>query len=152
MRKFPDAFNLIIEQLKSDERNTPTLKKLLSVCFETLAKIEDDNLQKKLLRELIERYVILERKVDILLKNTLPETIAEDIKYKGRFLPRPYRCTILFTDFVRFTKLAEQIQKEVLIDLLDIIFKGFDDIVSNLGGTKIKTIGDAYMAVFGAPI
>ncbi len=152
MRNFRDIFTPLLEQLKGDERSTFALRELLSVYFETLAKIEDDNLQKKLLRELIERYVILEKKVDVLLKNTLPESIADEIKYRGQFLPRPYRCTILFTDFVGFTKLTEQIQKESLIDLLDTIFKGFDDLILTFQGTKIKTIGDAYMAVFGAPI
>jgi class 3 adenylate cyclase len=39
----------------------------------------------------------------------------------------------------------------VLIELLDSLFRGMDDLLVNFRGTKIKTIGDAYMAVFGAP-
>ena len=120
--------------------------------LDSLATIEDDRLQKRLLKELIHSYVQLEKRVDALLKNTLPETVAEEIKYQKRFAPRPYACTILFSDFVGFTRLAEKISGERLIHILDRLFTGFDRIVDRHQGTKIKTIGDAYMAVFGAPI
>jgi class 3 adenylate cyclase len=118
----------------------------------SIATIQDDRIHKRLLEELILQYVILEKRVDGLLKNTLPETVANEIKYDGIFSPRPYDCTILFTDIVGFTKLAESIPGDMLIELLDRLFKGMDDLVVSFKGTKIKTIGDAYMAVFGAPI
>ncbi|MDQ1335016.1 MAG: adenylate cyclase [Thermodesulfobacteriota bacterium] len=120
--------------------------------LDSLATIEDDRLQKRLLKELIHSYVMLEKRVDSLLKNTLPESVAEEIKYENRFSPRVYECTILFSDFVGFTRLAEKISGERLINTLHRLFTGFDQIVDEHGGTKIKTIGDAYMAVFGAPI
>jgi class 3 adenylate cyclase len=120
--------------------------------LDSLATIEDDRLQKRLLKELIRSYVMLEKRVDMLLKNTLPETVAEEIKYENRFAPRNYMCTLLFSDFVGFTRLAEKIPGEQLIETLDRLFTGFDQIVDHHKGTKIKTIGDAYMAVFGAPI
>jgi len=120
--------------------------------LDSLATIEDDRLQKQLLKELIHGYVMLEKRVDALLKNTLPETVAEEIKYEKRFAPRDYECTILFSDFVGFTRLAEKISGEQLIHTLDRLFTGFDQIIDRHQGTKIKTIGDAYMAVFGAPI
>ncbi len=56
----------------------------------SIANLEDDRIQKRLLEELIREYVVLEKKVDGLLKNTLPETVANEIKYSGKFLPRPY--------------------------------------------------------------
>jgi len=120
--------------------------------LQSLAVIQDDEIQKRLLKEVIEGYVILEKKVDDLLKNTLPATVAEEIKSVGRFAPRAYDCTILFTDIVGFTGMAEKISGEKLIDLLDIICRGMDELVARFRGTKIKTIGDAYMAVFGAPL
>jgi class 3 adenylate cyclase len=119
--------------------------------LESLATIEDNNVQKRLLKELVHKYVTLENRVDALLKNTLPEEVAEEIKYEGKFIPREYECTILFSDFAGFTLLAEKIHGEVLIELLNKIFNGFDDIIAGFSGTKVKTIGDAYMAVFGAP-
>jgi class 3 adenylate cyclase len=90
--------------------------------------------------------------VDGLLKNTLPETVANEIKDSGCFAPRPYHCTILFSDIAGFTRLAETMPGEALIEMLDHLFRGMDDLVTGFRGTKIKTIGDAYMAVFGAPL
>ena len=118
----------------------------------SVATIQDDGIQKRLLSELIRKYVILERRVDDLLKNTLPETVADEIKYGGRFVPRSLDCTILFSDIAGFTRLAERISGEMLIELLDGLFRGMDDLAVIFRGTKIKTIGDAYMVVFGAPV
>ncbi|MBF0227187.1 MAG: adenylate/guanylate cyclase domain-containing protein [Desulfobacterales bacterium] len=120
--------------------------------LEALATVEDDALHKRLLKELISRYVILEKQADQLLKNTLPPIVADEIKYEGRFKSRAYSCTILFTDFVGFTRLAESMSNNLLIETLDHIFSEFDLLIAEHQGTKIKTIGDAYMAVFGAPV
>jgi len=119
--------------------------------LESLARTEDDLLHKRLLKELLQGYVEMEKKVDGLLKNTLPESVAEELKYERGFAPRQYDCTILFSDFVGFTHMAEQIPGELLIRILDDLFSRFDGLIRQHKGTKIKTIGDAYMAVFGAP-
>lgn len=130
----------------------PATEALLFRHLESLATIDDDALQKRLLKELVRRYVALEKRVDSLLKNTLPATVAEEIKYEDRFLPRTYHCTIMFTDFVGFTALAEVIPRTALIETLNVVFTEFDEQIRRHRGTKIKTIGDAYMAVFGAPL
>jgi class 3 adenylate cyclase len=127
-------------------------KRVMHDYLHSVAKIEDDRIHKRLLEELIREYVVLEKRVDSLLKNTLPETVADEIKYRGNFAPRPYHCTILFSDIAGFTKLAESITGEMLIGLLDNLFRQMDVLVAGFHGTKIKTIGDAYMAVFGAPL
>ncbi len=119
--------------------------------LESLAFIDDDALQKRLLKDLIRNYVLLEKRVDALLKNTLPPVVADEIKYEGTFLPRAYASTIMFTDFVGFTHLAEKCTPLELVGLLNTIFSEFDELVDRNKGTKIKTIGDSYMAVFGAP-
>ena len=124
---------------------------LLLTHLDLLGLIEDDALQKSLLQELIRSYVQLEKRVDGLLKNTLPAKVAEEIKCRGHYAPGSFVCTILFTDFVGFTRLAEKVSQEKLINILDEIFTGFDRLVETFQGTKIKTIGDAYMVVFGAP-
>jgi class 3 adenylate cyclase len=142
----------ILELFKNTDFDSSPLHGLLLDHLESLATIEDDRLQKRLLKEVIHKYVLLEKRVDSLLKNTLPEAVAEEIKYEDGFSPRSYECTILFSDFVGFTRLAEKISGEILIKTLDRIFTEFDRIVGHYKGTKIKTIGDAYMAVFGAPI
>jgi adenylate cyclase len=60
-------------------------------------------------------------------------------------------ATILFADFKGFTLLAEKMEPVALIGLLDQYFTAFDEIVTRLGLEKLKTIGDAYMAVAGVP-
>lgn len=120
--------------------------------IDSIARNDDDALQKLLLNELIEKYVLLAKRIDALLKNTLPHTVAEEIKFCNRYTPRSFDCTILFADIASFTRLVEHISSEALIDFLHRIFTGFDAIISDCNGTKIKTIGDAYMAIFGAPV
>lgn len=127
------------------------LNKLVLHYLEAVAVAGDNAVQKRILKELIRRYVELENKVDALLKNTLPAKVADEIKYEGLFVPRPYACTIIFSDLIGFTKLAEDISGTMLIDMLNRIFISFDELISTYRGTKIKTIGDAYMSVFGAP-
>jgi class 3 adenylate cyclase len=141
----------ILTLYKENNLELESTSSLVLDYLNSLAIIEDDTIQKKLLKEVIQKYVILEKKVDSLLKNTLPAKVAEEIKYEGWFTPRSYNCTILFSDFVGFTRLSERISGEVLIGILDKLFSAFDKITARFKGTKIKTIGDSYMAVFGAP-
>ncbi|WP_051327875.1 adenylate/guanylate cyclase domain-containing protein [Desulfatirhabdium butyrativorans] len=119
--------------------------------LEYLAVMDDDRVQKRFLKDLIREYVRLEKQVKSLLNNTLPAPVADEIQFEGRFSPRAYFCTILFSDFASFTLLAEKLSMDQLIETIHVIFSHFDDVVSRHRGTKIKTIGDAYMAVFGAP-
>ncbi|MDO8810999.1 MAG: adenylate/guanylate cyclase domain-containing protein [Gallionella sp.] len=60
--------------------------------------------------------------------------------------------TVLFADIVEFTKFSAGVHPEKLVALLNEIFTGFDNIADNRGLEKIKTIGDAYMAVAGVPV
>jgi len=87
-----------------------------------------------------------------LLLNILPASIADELKANGRVQPKYIpSATILFTDFKGFTLLTERMEPVALIGLLDQYFAAFDDIVARRGLEKLKTIGDAYMAVAGVP-
>jgi adenylate cyclase len=87
-----------------------------------------------------------------LLDNLLPRAIAEELKRDGRVQPRYVRsATILLADFQGFTLLSERAEPAALIGLLDEYFSAFDDIMACHRLEKIKTIGDAYMAVGGVP-
>jgi adenylate cyclase len=87
-----------------------------------------------------------------LLTNILPPSIAQELKKSGKVQPRySPAATILFTDFKGFTLLAERTEPVALIGLLDQYFTAFDDIVDRCGLEKLKTVGDAYMAVAGVP-
>ncbi len=85
-----------------------------------------------------------------LLYNILPVPIAEELKSNGRVQPKYIpSATILFADFKGFTLLAERMEPVALIGLLDQYFTAFDEIMARHGLEKLKTIGDAYMAVAG---
>lgn len=87
---------------------------------------------------------------DRLLKNILPVETAEELKKNGKVQPKEYDfCTVLFTDFVSFTKASEENSPEVIVSSLDYYFKKFDEIITRNKLEKIKTIGDAYMCAGG---
>jgi adenylate cyclase len=87
-----------------------------------------------------------------LLANILPSSITEELKKSGKVQPKYIPlATILFADFKGFTLLAERMEPVALIGLLDQYFTAFDEIVTRHGLEKLKTIGDAYMAVAGVP-
>ena len=92
-------------------------------------------------------------RTDELLLNILPVSIADELKNNGKVQPKyAPSATILFADFKGFTLLAERMEPVALIGLLDQYFTAFDEIVARHRLEKIKTIGDAYMAVAGVPI
>lgn len=89
---------------------------------------------------------------DALLLNVLPREIAEELKRNARVVPCHYdSATVLFSDFVGFTRVSELLTPSELIDQLDQVFQEFDAISQAHGLEKIKTIGDAYLAVGGVP-
>jgi len=91
------------------------------------------------------------RSEDLLL-NILPEEVAHELKEKGSAEAKHFdNVTVLFTDFKGFTKLAEKMTPQQLVAELDTCFRGFDAIIHKYDLEKIKTIGDAYMAVAGLP-
>ena len=92
------------------------------------------------------------RKSDALLLNILPAEVAEELKSKGSADAKHFNnVTVLFTDFVNFTSISEQMSPTELVAEIHRNFTAFDTIIDHNGLEKIKTIGDAYMAVCGLP-
>jgi len=93
------------------------------------------------------------KRSDTLLLNILPEEVADELKAKGSAEAKQFdEVSILFTDFVNFTQTAEQLTPQQLVQELNECFTAFDNIIERNGLEKIKTIGDAYMAVCGLPV
>ncbi len=87
-----------------------------------------------------------------LLLNILPQSIADELRREGQVKPISYSsATILFTDFVGFTKLSASMSHNEVFIKLNILFSEFDKIVKKYPVEKIKTIGDAYMLAGGVP-
>ena len=87
-----------------------------------------------------------------LLLNILPAETAKELKKNGKVDAVKFdEVTVLFTDFVEFTKVAEHVEPEQLVRSIDFYFKGFDEISTKYGLEKIKTVGDSYMCACGLP-
>lgn len=87
-----------------------------------------------------------------LLLNILPPMIAKRLKAGEETLVNTLpEATIIFCDLVGFTKLSARIDSRKLVAMLNTLFSEFDKMTILHGVEKIKTIGDAYMAVAGLP-
>jgi adenylate cyclase len=87
-----------------------------------------------------------------LLLNIMPKTVYEELRTFGVTTPQRYdAASVLMLDFVGFTEMAISQDPSALIAELNDIFTSFDRIAEQFGCERIKTIGDAYMAVSGIP-
>ena len=143
--------NEILEQLeRKQELQTKVTRELKSKVevrtAEILTQQNEIEQQTSLLKSEI-------RKSDDLLLNILPGFAIQELKQTGKTAPRHHKnATVIFIDIVGFTKIAEKLNAEELVQELDYCFKNFDEIVIKHGLEKIKTIGDAYLCVGGVPV
>ncbi len=90
---------------------------------------------------------------DKLLRNILPDKIADELKNTGKAKAQHYqKVSVLFTDFKGFTARSANMSPEEVIEELNKCFSAFDKIIEKHNIEKIKTIGDAYMCAGGLPI
>nr|MBC8342619.1 adenylate/guanylate cyclase domain-containing protein [Bacteroidota bacterium] len=91
-------------------------------------------------------------KSEELLLNTLPLKVVNDLKETGSTEPEGFEnVTVYFSDIVGFTDVSATLEPKVLIEELNDIFTAFDDIMVKNECERLKTIGDAYLAVCGMP-
>ena len=106
-----------------------------------------------LLIEKQKRQIEVEKtRVEKLLLNILPRKSVEELRQFGRTVPERFDdVSVLFLDFVGFTTIAQALTPDELFSELNEIFSAFDDIITRHACERIKTIGDAYLAVCGMP-
>jgi class 3 adenylate cyclase len=132
MGDFSTAFNNMTQQLKA--------------AFE---KIEFQNEELKKAHETIS---VEKAKSEQLLLNILPLKVVEDLKQHGKTDPQIFEdVTVYFSDIVDFTSSSSIVDPKILISELNEIFTAFDEIMTKNHCERIKTIGDAYLAVCGMP-
>lgn len=91
-------------------------------------------------------------RVERLLLNLMPRSVYEEFKTFGVVTPQLYpQVSVVMLDFVNFTDFAARTDPTVTLGELNDIFTAFDRIVEQFGCERIKTIGDAYLAVAGMP-
>jgi class 3 adenylate cyclase/CheY-like chemotaxis protein len=114
------------------------------------AKLEEMHL--KLTEASRELEASLARRRDLLYR-VFPREIADELADAGQSEPRQFEdVTVLFTDFVGFTRIAAGMSPRQLIDDLEGYFRRFDQLTAAHSMEKLKTIGDAYMAAGGVPV
>ncbi len=92
------------------------------------------------------------KEIENLMLNILPLEVAQELRKTGQATPQYYdSVTVLFTDFKEFTRMAEFMSAQELVQELNQCFIAFDEIIGEFGLEKIKTIGDAYMCACGIP-
>jgi len=139
----------------------------VGIAISVLSYIKFRERQLKLRNQILERKVeertaevvaqskeIEGQKVEIedLLLNILPKQISDELKDKGKATARRHEAvTVMFTDMKGFTKAAEKMTPEELVNELDECFIMFDEVIGRYGIEKIKTIGDSYMCASGMP-
>ncbi|WP_412756651.1 adenylate/guanylate cyclase domain-containing protein [Legionella bozemanae] len=120
------------------------------------ARIEA-SIEKKILRDKEKLYLIqiqeAKKRSDELLLSIVPSSIAERLKLGEQTIVERFpSVTAVFIDIVNFSNLADILTPGKLIRMLNTIFSTMDELTDRFGLEKIKTIGDCYMAVAGAPI
>lgn len=130
---------------------------LLSLLSGQIAvSIDNAMLHQKLEQKVRERTVELaqeKQKSDELLLNILPAETADELKQTGHAKARFYEnVTVIFTDFQGFTEHSSHLSPDDLVQEINVCFRAFDEICETHKIEKIKTIGDAFMAVGGLPV
>ncbi len=99
------------------------------------------------------KIISIERdKNEQLLLNTLPIKVVNDLKVNGKSDPQKFKeVTVCFADIVGFTQISSTLDPKALINELNEIYTAFDEIMIKYDCERIKTMGDAYLAVCGMP-
>lgn len=139
---------LIIDHLKENETlQTKVNRELEEKVQERTAEIKHQKNQIEIQKDALE---IEKNRAEQLLLNILPKKTATELKLHGKATPMFYKnASVLFTDIIDFTKIAEILEPTELVKLLDECFQTFDALISNNNLEKIKTIGDSYMCAGG---
>lgn len=139
----------ILRDLTERKKIADALKKTNLSVKKYIAELEGLNASKEIL---FENLSTEKKRSDDLLLNILPAGIAEELKQNGTAEPKKYNnVSVLFTDFVGFTSISEKLTPKELVAEIHYCLTAFDTITERHALEKIKTIGDAYLAVCGLP-
>ena len=137
-RALPDGSPLLVVECQ----NITRIRELESMIESYSAMVERNTREIEREKERVER----------LLLNIMPKTVYEEYRTFGVVAPQLYEeVSVLMLDFVGFTEMVRHEDPNVIVGELNDIFTSFDRIAEQFGCERIKTIGDAYLAVAGMP-
>ena len=141
------------EKKEIEEKEKEAQLRLVTQTLENERIVKEQNLiLENKVRERTLELSDAKEKSDNLLKNILPDAIAEELKASGKAKARIYNSvTVLFSDFKDFTTISSDLGPEELVREIDVCFSAFDEIMKKYAVEKIKTVGDAYIAAAGLP-
>lgn len=153
----------VCEQLK----NHPITQKIPVIFLTALNEVADETMGFKsggadfiskpinpdIVKARIKTHIALQQersRTEELLKVLLPENVISDLMEEGVHKPQiQENVSIMFCDLVGFTQISSKLDPEFLIAELNDIYGYFDELCSKYKCSRIKTIGDAYMAATG---
>ena len=143
-----DAEPRSVEELLRENKILDRRLRRLEADIRQVEEFQDSNstLLSRLLRDLeVER-----AKSQRLLLNVLPQRIIDRLEAGEALIADGHDdITVLFSDVVGFTTISSALAPAALVEELNELFSGFDAICEETGVDKIKTVGDAYLAVGG---
>ncbi len=90
------------------------------------------------------------KRADDLLHVILPDDVVEELKSTNNVKPRRYEdVAVLFSDIVGFTPWSASREPEEILENLQLLFEGYEELAAKWSMYKIKTIGDAFMSTAG---
>ncbi len=93
------------------------------------------------------------KKVEILLSELLPGSVAQTLIQGKTVTPETFSCvTIFFSDIVGFTQMCSKLDPIHVVHMMNSMYTMFDDTIRQFDVYKVATIGDAYMAASGVPV
>ena len=133
------------------ERENRILARRLHRLEDNVRRLEEfGDSNARLLSQVVNDLEAERAKSERLLLNVLPQRIIDRLNAGETLIAdRHDDVTVLFSDFVGFTEISARLPTAELIDELNDLFSGFDAICEATGVEKIKTIGDAYLAIGG---
>ncbi|KAI6203554.1 Guanylate cyclase [Aphelenchoides besseyi] len=136
----------LVHQLNKDNETANLVDNLLKRMEQYATNLEG------LVEERTQEYLAEKKKVEELLHQLLPPSVADQLMSGHAVEPESYdSVSIYFSDIVGFTDLSSQSTPMQIVTLLNDLYMAFDSVVDNFKVYKVETIGDAYMVVSGLP-